>query len=79
QEIVSVAVCATVAGADFIEPGDKFSTVQNLVLGTTGTSGVWKDKLFRLTNIEPQSIADALPYIAFDEGLLLYDPAGGRL
>lgn len=78
QEIVSLGVCATVAGADFVKPTDKFGTIQKLVLGTTGTTGVWKGKVFRLSNVPPQSIVDAMPYVAFEAGLLLYDPAGGH-
>lgn len=78
QEIVSLGVSATMGGADFVESGDKFATVQNLVLGTTGTTGIWKDRVFRLTSLAPELIPDALAYVMFDNGLLLYDPAGGH-
>ena len=78
QEIVSMGVYATVAGADFVESGDKFNTVQNLLIGTTGTVGIWKDQTFRLTSLEPAGIPDALPFVRFEEGLLTYEPAGGQ-
>lgn len=78
QEIVSLGVSATAAGADFVKPKDKFGTIQKLVLGTTGTTGVWKGKLFRLSNVPPQQIVDALPYVTFESDLLFYDSAGGH-
>ncbi len=78
QEIVSLGVSATMAGADFVEPDDKFATVQNLVLGTTGTTGTFKGQVFRLSSLAPEQIPDALPYVQFEKGLLLYDPAGGH-
>ena len=79
QEIVAMGVYATVAGAGFIESGDKFATVQNLLQGTTGTVGIWKNQVFRLTSLEPSTIPDALPYVNFEGDLLMYDPAGGQM
>lgn len=78
QEIVSLGVSATVAGADFVAEDDKFATVQNLVTGTLGTTGVWKDQMFRLNNVPPEAIVDAMPYVAFENGLLLYHSEGGQ-
>ncbi len=79
QEIVAMGVYATVSGAAFVEPGDKFATVQNLLQGTTGTVGIWKDQTFRLSTLEPSAIPDALPYVNFEGDLLMYDPAGGQM
>jgi len=79
QEIVSIGVCATMGGADFIVPGDKRATVQNLVSGTVGQTGLWKGKTFRLTSLNPEALPGALDYVKFDAGLLLYEPAGGQL
>ncbi|WP_395735712.1 type II secretion system protein [Prosthecobacter sp.] len=76
QEIVSLGVCATMGGADFIVPGDKQATAVNLVVGVTGQQGVWKDKLFRLTNLRPADLPGALTFVKFEAGLLLYDPEG---
>ena len=78
QEIVAMGVYATVAGAEFVEPSDKFTTVQNLLLGTTGTVGIWKGQTFRLTTLAPTAIPDALTFVNFDGDLLIYDPAGGQ-
>lgn len=76
QEIVSLGVCATMGGADFIVPGDKHATAVNLTVGVTGKSGVWKDKLFRLSNLRLDDLPGALTFVKFDGDLLLYDPAG---
>lgn len=76
QEIVSLGVCATMGGADFIVPGDKYATAVNLVVGVTGQQGVWKDKLFRLANLKTADLPDALTFVKFNDNLLLYDPAG---
>lgn len=78
QEIVSIGVCATVSGADFVVAGDKQSTVENLIHGTEGQHGLWKGKTFRLTNVRPEALPGALAFVKFDTGLLLYDPAGGQ-
>lgn len=77
QEIVSMGVCATMAGAPFVVAGDKEATVQNLIDGTTGETGIWKGKMFRLT-LAPDTVAGALGYVKFDANLLLYEPAGGQ-
>ena len=77
QEIVSMGVCATMGGAPFVVAGDKAATVQNLIDGTSGTTGVWEGKLFRLT-LDPETVGGALSYVKFDANLLLYEPAGGQ-
>ena len=79
QEIVSIGVCATMAGANFVVPGDKRATVENLINGTIGQTGVWKGKVFRLTSLEPAAVLGALDFVTFDAGLLLYEPAGGQM
>jgi len=79
QEIVSIGVCATVAGADFVVPGDKQATVAKLIAGTIGQEGVWKGKIFRLGGMDEQRLPDALAFVKFEADLLLYDPAGGQL
>lgn len=76
QEIVSLGVCATMGGADYVVPGDKFATAANLIAGVNGRQGMWKDKLFRLGNMQPADLPGALTFVKFDSGLLLYDPAG---
>lgn len=76
QEIVSLGVCATVSGAEFVVKGDKQATAVNLIVGVTGRQGRWKDHLFRLTNLKPDDLPGALAFVKFDSDLLLYDPAG---
>lgn len=78
QEIVNMAVCATVAGCDFVVPGDKFNTIKNLILGTYGTTGIYKGKLFRLTSLELDQLADSLPFVKMENGLILYDYTGSQ-
>lgn len=78
QEIVNMAVCATVAGCDFVVPGDKFNTIQNLILGTYGTTGIYKGKLFRLTSLELGQLADSLPFVKMENELILYDYTGSQ-
>jgi prepilin-type N-terminal cleavage/methylation domain-containing protein len=78
QEIVNLAVCATMAGCDFVVPGDKVSTVQNLITGTYGTTGIYKGKLFRLTSLELDQLNDSLPFVKMENGLILYDYTGSQ-
>lgn len=78
QEIVSLGVCATMSGAEFVVPGDKVSTAVNLIVGVVGQHGIWKGKTFRLANLKPSDLPGALAFVKFDAGLLLYDPAGGQ-
>lgn len=78
QEIVSLGVYATVAGADFVVKGDKHATAANLLVGVEGRQGIWKGKIFRLVNLKPTDLPGALNFVKFDAGLLLYEPAGGQ-
>lgn len=78
QEIVNLAVCATVAGCDFVVPGDKFNTIQNLIIGTYGTTGIYKGKLFRLTSLELDQLTESLPFVKMEGGLILYDFTGSQ-
>lgn len=78
QEIVNMAVCATVAGCDFVVPGNKFNTIQNLITGTYGTTGIYKGKLFRLTSLELDQLAESLPFVKMENGLILYDYTGSQ-
>jgi hypothetical protein len=78
QEIVSIGVCATMGGANFVVPGDKRATIENLITGTIGQTGLWKGKTFRLTSLNPETLPGALEYVKFDANLLLYEPAGGQ-
>ncbi|MFN0075884.1 MAG: type II secretion system protein [Prosthecobacter sp.] len=79
QEIVSLGVCATMGGADFVVKNNKQATVENLITGTVGRDGIWKGKTFRLGGLDPQRLSAALNFVKFDAGLLLYEPAGGQL
>ncbi len=79
QEIVSLSVSATVAGASFVVPESKQGTIENLMAGTMGKTGVWKGKSFRLSGLHPDSLPGALPFVKFEAKLLLYEPGGGQL
>ncbi len=76
QEIVSLGVYATMGGADFVVPGDKQATAAKLIGGVTGQQGMWKDKLFSLSNMRPADLPGALSFVKFESDLLLYDPDG---
>ncbi len=76
QEIVSMGVCATMSGADFVVKGDKLATSINLIVGVTGQQGTWKGQLFRLGGLTTADLPGAMPYVKYDNGLLLYDPTG---
>lgn len=76
QEIVSMGVCATMSGADFVVKGDKLATSLNLIVGVTGRQGTWKGQIFRLGGLKPADLPGAMPFVKFESGLLLYDPSG---
>lgn len=76
QEIVSMGVCATMSGADFVVKDDKMATSLNLIIGVTGRQGTWKGQIFRLGGLTPADLPGAMPFVKYDGGLLLYDPAG---
>lgn len=78
QEIVSIGVCATMGGAEFVVPDDKAATVRELVAGTVGRTGIWKGKIFRLASLDPEALTVALEFVKFDGEVLLYEPAGGQ-
>ena len=79
QEIVSLGVCATMGGAEFVVSGDKLATAINLTVGVKGQQGMWKDQVFRLGNMTPTDLPGAMPFVKFESGLLLYDPEGKQL
>lgn len=79
QEIVSLGVCAIMGDAEFVVKGDKQATAVNLSVGVVGRQGQLKGKTFRLTNLKPTDLPGALEFVKFNDGLLLYDPAGGQL
>jgi prepilin-type N-terminal cleavage/methylation domain-containing protein len=76
QEIVSLGVYATLGSADFVVPGDKLATAAKLIGGVTGKQGMWKNKLFSLTNMRASDLPGALTFVKFESDLLLYDPEG---
>lgn len=76
QEIVSMGVCATMSGANFVVQNNKLATAVNLIVGVTGQQGTWKGQLFRLGGLNPADLPGAMPFVKYDNGLLLYDPTG---
>lgn len=78
QEIVSLAVHATLGEAPFVVGGDKRATVQKLLDGTIAKAGAWKGRTYRLNPLENSLLDGALKYVKLDGELLLYEPAGGQ-
>jgi type II secretory pathway pseudopilin PulG len=78
QEIVSLSVAARTAGAVFIEPGDKATSVSRLIDGATSHTGTFKDVTFSLSNIDKSVLMESLPYIGLKGHELVYDGSGGQ-
>ncbi len=78
QEIVSLSVAARTAGAVFIEPGDKATSVSRLIDGATSHTGTFKDVKFSLSNIDKAVLMESLPYIGLRGHELVYDGSGGH-
>jgi prepilin-type N-terminal cleavage/methylation domain-containing protein len=78
QEIVSLGVCASMGGCRFIEPGNRLVSIEKLIGGTVGTTGIWRGQVFRLASMHPENVQSALPYVKLDGEVLLYDPSGSQ-
>ena len=76
QEIASIFASAKAAGVDFTVPGDKRATVDKVVAGDTATTGVFKDKVFRLSGVSDDAIVGAMDFLDFDGDILTYDQTG---
>ena len=76
QEITSLAMGATAAGADVIAPKDMEQTILNLIDGRNGTVGTFKGHRFSLSRLEPEEIQGAMKYLEWRDGFPAYVPAG---
>ena len=76
QEITSLAMGATAAGAKVIEPNDMEGTILNLIEGRDGTSGTFKGHNFRLSNMTEEEIEGAMQFLQWREGFPTYVPNG---
>ncbi|WP_218033113.1 type II secretion system protein [Brevifollis gellanilyticus] len=72
QTIASLASTASVAGASFVVAGDIPATVDNLAQGTTPTSGVFRNREFKLPPMGTQEITGALNYLQWSGSDLIY-------
>ncbi len=72
QTIASLATTASVAGASFVVSGDIPATVDNLVQGTAPTSGVFRNREFKLPPMAAQEITGALNYLQWSGSELMY-------
>jgi prepilin-type N-terminal cleavage/methylation domain-containing protein len=72
QEIASLAAIANAAGAPFLVPNNEQATIENLAVGTHPSSGVFKDKEFKLPNMGPTGIQGAMRYLALNNTELVY-------
>lgn len=73
QEIASTAAMASAAGARFVVKDDETATIQNLVLGKTPVSGVFRGRIFKLPPMEDYQIQGAMKYLALNDTELTYN------
>ena len=74
QEITSLAMGATAAGAKVIEPNDMQGTILNLIEGRDGTVGSFKGHNFRLSNLTEEEMAGAMRFLRWRDGIPAYVP-----
>jgi prepilin-type N-terminal cleavage/methylation domain-containing protein len=74
QEITSLAMGATAAGAKVIEANDMQGTILNLIEGRDGTVGSFKGHNFRLTNLTEEEVAGAMRFLQWRDGVPAYAP-----
>lgn len=74
QEITSLAMGATAAGAKVIEPNDMQGTILNLIEGRDGTVGTFKGHNFRLTSLTEEEVAGAMRFLQWRDGVPAYAP-----
>jgi len=72
QEIASLAAIAKAAGAPFVVPNDKKATIDNLAAGAKPSSGIFKNREFKLPPIGPKGIEGAMHYLALHNTELVY-------
>ena len=74
QEITSLAMGATAAGAAVIQPGDMESTIITLIEGRPGTVGTFKGRIFRISALTKEEIQGAMEYLSWHDGFPTYSP-----
>jgi prepilin-type N-terminal cleavage/methylation domain-containing protein len=74
QEITSLAMGATAAGAAVIQPGDMESTIITLIEGRPGTVGTFKGRIFRISALTKEEIQGAMEYLSWQDGFPTYSP-----
>ncbi len=76
QEITSLTMGASAAGADIIAPNDMEQTILNLIEGRNGTVGTFKGHYFGLSKLTPEEIAGAMKHLQWRGGFPSYIPQG---
>lgn len=72
QEITSLVMGATAAGAEVIVPGNMQQSIETLIQGRTGTVGTFKGRLFRLPSLTNEQITGAMQYLEWNDGMISY-------
>jgi len=72
QEIASLAAIANAAGAPFVVPNNKKATIEKLAAGATPSSGIFKNREFKLPPIGTKGIEGAMHYLALNNTELVY-------
>lgn len=73
QEIAGVASSASAAGVDFVVAGDEAATINNLSVGCMATSGVFKNRLYKLSPMHETELQGAMKYLTLTDSGLIYD------
>jgi len=72
QTIASVAATASVAGAEFIVPGDVRASAVNLRAGAFPNAGIFKGKEFKLPPMGDREFDGAIGYLELRGSELMY-------
>ncbi|MEN3943201.1 hypothetical protein WJU23_18020 [Prosthecobacter sp. SYSU 5D2] len=74
QEVVSLTSAALAAGAPVVDDGDMRGTIENLIKGTSPTSGTFTGRTFRLSPLREEEISGALKYLDWSGNEPVYLP-----
>lgn len=72
QEIASLAMGATAAGAPVLVPNDLEGTIQNLMEGRNGTLGAFKGRVFRMSSMTADEVQGAMRFLAWQQDMVVY-------
>lgn len=72
QEIASLVMGATAAGAPVLVQNDLESTIQNLLEGRDGTLGTFKGRVFRISPMTADEVQGAMRFLAWQQDMVVY-------